>query len=1130
MTKKLKRSLFAAAILCIGSVSAQSFLSTHNFTLPADSLDGFDAQQHISEISSREPNAYPQLINSYLQKKINEFLENKYPGYFRNYNQSSTPQMMVPCTNEDFEMCNYTGWTGGQGNTQVCGAANAPHPVYTQTSTVVGAPQHTIMTGNGLDPCGQFPVVNPGGTCSARLGDGAVSGYGAARLEQTFTVANNNAIFTYYYAVVVQDALHANNEQPFFRADMFDQAGNPILCGNYVVVGGPNIPNFTLSTTCGFNDVYVRPWTPVSIDLQAYIGQNVTIRFTVGDCCYGGHYGYAYVDARCSPLTLVQNDSLCQGGSVTLSAPAGANSYLWTPGNQTTQSITVTTGGQYCCTMTSVANCTTQICRTVVVYPAPVASFTVNNPVCSMNTQFTNTSTGGNTYTWNFGDNTPIDYNQNPTHSYVNTGNYTVTLIVTSSNGCVDSVQVPVSPSNGGTAQFTSTAVCLNNPTVFTDQSTQATQWDWNFDEPSSGPNNVSNLQNPTHTYSTAGTYNVMLVINSSSPCPDTIYNQVTVHPLPTAQFSATTVCEGQVTTFTDQSTISGGNIVSWAWNFGDPNSGPNNISTVQNPTHTFTAAGTYSVILTVTSNQGCQSTFALQVVVYPQPTAQFTATTVCVNAPTVFTDLSTNAVQWAWDFGDNTTGNTQNPTHPYATDGTYTVTLVVTGQGGCTATTTLQVIVNPGPTAQFIATTVCVGNPTVFTDQSTISSGNITSWAWDFGNTQTSGQQSPSYTYLAAGNYTVTLVVTSNNGCSQTITQQVNVNPLPTAAFTNTSVCLNASTQFTDQSTVNPGNITGWAWDFGDNTNSTSQSPPHTYTAPGTYNVILVVTSAGGCIDSIMQTVTVNPLPTPNFTADDTAGCVTHCVNFTDLSTVTPGTITGWAWDFGDGSTSTQQNPNYCYTNAGTYTVTLTVTTNNGCTATLVKNGYITVFPLPVAEFSSSPNPTTVLDPNVNFTDLSQGNPVEWTWTYGDGSQGYDTIQNPSHLFPADNTGINQYLVTLSIVDGNGCVDTVQHIVEIIPEFTFFAPNTVTPNDDGINDFFFTYGIGWKTYKLMIFDRWGDLIWWTEDMNKGWDAKMLSRGDGKTLVQEDTYVWKVVILDVFDKKHNYIGHVSVVR
>lgn len=887
------------------------------------------------------------------------------------------PAANPSCTNVDFETGNFTGWYGTDGYMSI-GMPAAPYPIYNQASTGLPSANTIITSGPGLDPCAPIPVVCPtGGNFSCALGNGPVAGYGGATLQQKFMVSAANANFTYNFAVVVMDAGHLNEEQPYFLVDMYDQNGNIISCAHYLVVGGPNIPGFFVAGC--FVGTYYQPWTAVNIDLTAYISQAVTIKFTVGDCSQGAHFCYAYVDCSCQQFQIIGNDSICVGQSTTLTAPAGSGNYLWSPGGQTTQSITVSPVTMpyqiYTCTLTSLnnPNCFSTITDTVFVFPVPSASFTaVTVGTCSSGTAtVTNSSTGGNTYSWTWGDLTSSTLQNPPPHTYTPAGTYTITLYVTTPAGCSDTITQVVSFGGPSTVSaFNATTVCLNNPTVFTDASTGGpTSWQWNFGEPPSGPNNTSNLQNPTHTYLTPGTFTVTLVTDAGNPlCGDTIIITVTVIPLPVPLFVATSVCVGFPTVFTDQSTTSSGVLTGWAWNFGDPASGPANLSALQNPTHIFSAAGTYTVILTVTTSNGCQNTVSFQVIVTALPVAAFSNSSVCVGIPTNFTDLST------------------------------------------------------------------------------VTSGQINQWAWTFGDGNISSLQNPSNTYIAAGTYTVTLVVTTTAGCTATISQQV----------------------------------------------------------------------------------TVDPLPVPAFTADDTDGCVIHCVQFTDLSTISSGTITQWSWNFGDGNTSTQQNPNHCYVNAGTYTVSLTVTSGSGCSATFVNVAYIIVYPFPVAEFTASPNPATVVDPTVFFTDLSQGNPVSWTWSFGDGTP-VDYTQNPSHAYPNNNTGVFTYTVMLIISNQWGCVDTVWHDVVINPEYTFYAPNCITPTDDGNNDLFFTYGVGWKEYHLWIFDRWGNLIFETDNKLKGWDGKV-EEGKSKEIVQEDTYVWKVKILDVFDKNHQYVGHVSVIK
>ena len=186
-----------------------------------------------------------------------------------------------------------------------------------------------------------------------------------------------------------------------------------------------------------------------------------------------------------------------------------------------------------------------------------------------------------------------------------------------------------------------------------------------------------------------------------------------------------------------------------------------------------------------------------------------------------------------------------------------------------------------------------------------------------------------------------------------------------------------------------------------------------------------------------------------------------------------------------------------------------------------------ITVFPTPTAIFAATPQITTVTYTNIQFTDMSLGNPVSWMWNFGDGATSGDTswLQHPLYSYSQE-YGSN-YTVTLTVTNLEGCTDDTTLTVIVEPEFTFFIPNAFTPNGDGVNDVFFGTGIGIAKYEMWIFDRWGNLIFTCSDLNQTWDGTV--QGKGGDLCQIDTYVWKVAITDVFDKRHKYIGHVSLI-
>lgn len=1119
-----------------------------------DSLAGFNESKVRANALAKGLSPYE--IDIAVEKAKRTYINRTYYGIeplskeerLRSSVNPPLPTPQAPCTNMDFETGNFTGWTGSTGDNSLSSNGPLQNIVPGIASNGVDAAltdalaRHTIVTAaSGNDPCGGFPMVAPGGNYSVRLG-GTTANYQGEILEQTFTVLPGNTSFTYQYAVVLNDGGHSAGEQPYFKIEMFDQSGNLVPCSQYYVEASGTIPGFQ---TCGVGTFY-KPWTTVNIDLSTFVAANVTIRFTVAGCIYAGHYGYAYVDCSCLPYQLSLSDSLCQGQSATINAPAGAASYNWTLGQPpgvslgTADSLTVNLPGNYWVQMISVTNCTTYLNVNIGIYPQPTASFNPTFPPCSPNYTFNNTSTvtsGSMTYQWDFGD--PVAVNDtsivtSPSYTYT-PGSYTVTLIATSSGGCADTVTQVVNPGNGGLAAFNAPQVCVGQPTVFTDQSTNPTAWSWQFGDPAV-TNDSSNVQNPTYTYPAAGSYVVTLTAGTS-PCPSTITTTVVVSPLPTAQYIYNQVCGGQTVNFTSTSTIPNSDTIStYAWSFGDPGSGGNNTSALQNPSHTFSTTGSFTVTLTVTSTNGCTSTTQQTINVGPSPVAQFTATTVCTNTPMQFTNSSQNSTNYLWNFGVTTTladtSNLANPTYTYMSVGTYTVTLTAEPASNCFDTAQLVVTVAPGPNVAFAAPAVCETFMSSFTDLSTITTGNITNWSWNFGvassTADTSNLQNPTFTYPGSGQYNVTLTCTSNNGCTTTFTQTVTVNAPPTANFSSNVVCIGSATQFTDLSTAGSGNLTVWGWDFGDGSPlGSGQNPTHIYGNDSTYNVTVIVQNSNGCFDTITLQATTAPQPVVNFDSDLYTGCPPLCVNFSDSTTIASGAITGWLWDFGDQQSSTQQNPNHCFTDLGTYTVSLTTTSNNGCVQTYVFNNMITVYPVPDAQFSATPQITTVSQTNVDFTDLSIGNPVTWSWSFGTGDPA-DTsnIQNPSFQYTQEYG--STYPVVLVVTNQYGCIDSTSLEVIVQPEFTFYVPNAFTPNGDGINEVFFGQGIGIAKYEMWIFDRWGNLIFTCTDINQSWDGTV--QGKNGQLCQIDTYVWKVAITDVFDKKHKFIGHVSLIR
>jgi len=389
-------------------------------------------------------------------------------------------------------------------------------------------------------------------------------------------------------------------------------------------------------------------------------------------------------------------------------------------------------------------------------------------------------------------------------------------------------------------------------------------------------------------------------------------------------------------------------------------------------------------------------------------------------------------------------------------------------------------------------------------------------------------------------GYNTITISGTDNGTPAQTTSGVIVIEVVagPTAQFSSIDVCPGSPMPFTDQTTPgNPNNgpLQTWTWNFDDpasgaNNTSSSQNPSHTYANSGNYDVILTVVDSFGCKDSDTMQVTVFPLPVVNFTSDINSGCSPLCVNFTDQSTVPNSTVNDWVWNFGDGGTGSTATPNYCFENEGLFTVSLTVTSQDGCTSTDSIVGMINVLPGPVANFTLGPQPATITDPTILFTDASTNNPTAWHWDFGDphSPNNTSTDQHPAHIYGDTGT----YCVQLIVTGPNGaCQDTLEQCLEISPEVSIWIPNTFTPNGNGNNDIFipsFSDAFSIREYEMLIFDRWGNLIFKSVDPLIGWDGKVQGMPN---LAMMDTYVYSIRAVEKYlGKEFRFIGHVNMIR
>ncbi len=833
------------------------------------------------------------------------------------------------------------------------------------------------------------------------------------------------------------------------------------------IFGNPSCVAFPISTTAcppGWTVLASAIYTPVaswgsitftftpSANINAIIiGSPCTLpaSYTTASGCYPYFYYDNLILTASSATNITQVGSFCSNDLVLSTVNNPTSTYQWYLAGialigETSNTLSISTNNYPPGNYTLVENFSNGTCGSMginlIAPPTVTANFSSINQCYGNAINFTDaSSTSSGTITnwqWNFGDgNTSIL--QNPSHNYLSDGIYTVQLIVSDNSQCSDTVSFnvtvypkPISIINYSFSNAGQNAIggCLNETIQFADSSTisaigNITSWQWNF-----GDGNTSTTQNPSHQYASSGNYTVQLIVTSTNNCSDTSSINIAIYDLPTASFNFTNVCFGTTTSFTDQSIGNGGTINQWAWDF--TNNGLVE-STLQNPTNGYVSPGSYSVELFVETANGCKDSVLKIITVNPIPVASFTATDECLGNSNIFSDASTvtsgSISSWAWDFGNGSgTSTLQNPTYYYSNDGVFNVILTVTSDSGCTNNIIKPITVYPSPTANFIVNNSCLNVSAQCSDLSVGNGGLINQWEWDFTNNGSidNSTQNPLNLYSTDGIFDIKLIVSTSDGCKDTVIVPVTIYPMPTADFTFTNECLGVANNFIDNSLVSSGTITNWNWNFGNLNNSTLQNPSELYGSDGNFDVILVVTTNDLCQDTITKTINVWPLPIVDYTPTDV--CLNNPTQFNDLSTVPIGTNIGWLWNFDDSSIQdNSQSPIHIYSTDGTYQVELHVTTNHNCVDSLTKT--VTVYPLPQVGFfaDSLIGCTPVI---VNFTDNSTINApgINTTYLWNFGNSGFSTQQNPLgiNFVNLSNSTVSTFGISLTVISDKGCID----------------------------------------------------------------------------------------------------------
>ena len=613
--------------------------------------------------------------------------------------------LLLPCVqifaqnacppNLDFEYGNFTNWVCKTGTVSVVNNQN--NISFTGIGQVPG--RHTIIpdTDTSKDMYGKFPVVCPNGSAySVKLGNNS-SGDECEGIFYTYNIpsAAKNFSILYNYAVVFENPGHNPPEQPRFRARVIDVTdGDTINCVSFDFTSSANLPGF--KSPVGYPDVLYKDWTPVSLDLSSYAGKTIQVEFITSDCTLGAHFGYAYVDVNSSCDGSIIGSTVCVGDTtVTLTAPYGFQTYQWYQDN----TFTTTIGSGQTLTLSPAPNigtiypvivtpypgfgCVDTVYARIASDPKPVSIAGPDITTCRWVANPVGTTPDAlHSYLWTPASNVTNSRIANP-GAILTTFSPTQFIVktTTKASGCFSYDTMLLNPILIDTTLLVAGKInyCIGDTynTKFTvvNQST-AIQWLFN-NMPIAGETNHS------YTALQPGSYRAKFV---QIGCDDTTRTVVlSIHPYPMATFGISK--DSQCVTnnsfiFTNGSTITGTDKLSFLWEFGDGSS-----SLIASPVKSYTQTGKFPVDLFVTSDKGCADTFSNFVNVFPNVSVGYKWNTPCTNVPINFVnqtnEYGSTLVNYLWDFGNSTTSILKNPTpFLYAVPGIYNVTLLASSLG----------------------------------------------------------------------------------------------------------------------------------------------------------------------------------------------------------------------------------------------------------------------------------------------------------------------------------------------------------------------------------------------------------------------------------------------------------------
>ncbi len=713
----------------------------------------------------------------------------------------------------------------------------------------------------------------------------------------------------------------------------------------------------------------------------------------------------------------------------------------------------------------------------------PTITASSNSPICSgqpLNLSTTANPAGTYTYAWT-GPNGFTSAVQNPTiasPTIAAAGNYTVVVTVPNCGTANGTTAVVVNP--GPTITAPPITICQGGTgTLTASASTTGGTWTWSLNGNVLGNGSTLSVSPTTST-----TYTVEYSVNG---CTSTSTVLVTVESTPQPQIVNDSICLGQTGTLFVSNVSAGG---TYLWSTG---------ATSASLSAAPTTNTTYSVVFT--SSNGCLApSVSADIIVKPNPIVSVVNDTICIGSSTTISstvDLTGGSYTWSpLPSASNSITVTPNITSTYT---------VIYNLQGCTDTASATVLVNPIPVASTSNTTICFGDVATLNASANLPNGT---YLWSTNETTNSIQVSPGTTTTYSVTYTL------NNCTSPSANAIVTVNPIPVVTLSNATICDGDNVTLT----ATP-NLTGGSYTWGALNTPGGASQTLSPSVDTTLTVIYTLLNCPSLTAS--GTVTVNPLPIVTFSSNIVEGCAPLGVTFT----ATDQTNASYNWSTSNALTGTGSSTTIVFPTGGTYDVTLAATTVNGCFASNSMANYIYVENLPIADFESPISIFTNEAQYVQFSNFSTG-ATNYVWNFGDGQMSTDV--EPSHIF--QNT-MNGYTINLIALTDLNCLDSMSVSIGYQYNELYYIPNSFTPDGDQNNQVFlpiFYSGYDPLNFNMQIYNRWGEVLFETQNVLYGWDGSV---GEEGLDAQEGVYTYRIIFKNPdLDERVVVTGTVNLIR